>query len=62
MSSELSKTSGLLLAETFHRWSWAKKVDCPKSLHKSKRGPRSVGGKTFFFFDAGALANPNQPN
>lgn len=39
MPPELSKTSGLLLAETFHSWSCAKKVDCPKCLHENKRGP-----------------------
>lgn len=64
MPPELSKTSGLLLAETFHCWRFAKKVDRPKYLHQSMRGPPSVGVKTFFFFFSFAVALPNldQPN
>lgn len=49
MSPELCKTSGLLLAETFHRWSCAKKVDCPKSLHE-REGHALWASRPFFFF------------
>lgn len=48
---ELSKTSGFLLAKTFHRWSWAKRWIARNVCICTK-----VRGATLFFFFFFAVA------